>query len=203
MQPINLLDDDLLLWDKFRNGDADAFAALIRVHYQDLFNYGTRIARDEELVKDGIQDLLLSLWKNRSTISGTSFVKYYLLKSLRRGLMKTMDKRRHFSLSDYSYFEGIAGGQGLMPEGHVGEGEMAELSQKIRKLLKSMPLRQQEAIYLRYYMDADIEEIGEIMDLNRQSVYNLLHRSLKKLKKTISREPSSLQRYTGFFLFLF
>lgn len=199
MQPVNLLDEDLRLWDQFRNGDADAFAALIRVHYQDLFNYGTRIARDEDLVKDGIQDLLLSLWKNRATISGTSFVKYYLLKSLRRRLMKTIDKKRYFNVSEHSYFEGMAGGQVFLPEG--SDGRTAELAKKIRKLLKNMPVRQQEAIYLRYYMDADIEEIGEIMDMNRQSVYNLLHRALKKLKKTISQEPFSFQRYINLFFF--
>ncbi len=51
MRSINLLDENLRLWNEFRSGDADAFGELIRIHYQDLFNYGTRFTRDEELVK--------------------------------------------------------------------------------------------------------------------------------------------------------
>jgi RNA polymerase sigma factor (sigma-70 family) len=65
----------------------------------------------------------------------------------------------------------------------------------MRKVLASLSRRQQEVIYLRFYVDADLEEIAEIMSLNRQSVYNLLHDALKKLKK-LSGKPSR------FFLFL-
>ena len=41
-------------------------------------------------------------------------------------------------------------------------------------------------------MDADIEEIAEIMSLNRQSVYNLFHDALKKLKKLTSERKLSM-----------
>ncbi len=88
MNASELLDDNLLLWDKFLQGDACAFGELMHRHYRDLFNYGTRFTKDKELVKDCIQDLFLSLWKNRLTLSRTEFVKYYLLKSLRRKLSK-------------------------------------------------------------------------------------------------------------------
>jgi RNA polymerase sigma factor (sigma-70 family) len=69
MSAVNLLGEDLFLWNEFRNGNAEAFGALIRVHYQDLFQYGTRFTKDEELVKDCLQDLFLELWTNRLTIS--------------------------------------------------------------------------------------------------------------------------------------
>jgi RNA polymerase sigma factor (sigma-70 family) len=72
---------------------------------------------------------------------------------------------------------------------------MAELARKMRQALAGLSKRQQEAIYLRYYFDADIDEVSEIMSVNRQSVYNLLHDALKKLKKS-SGKPSR------FFLFL-
>jgi RNA polymerase sigma factor (sigma-70 family) len=72
---------------------------------------------------------------------------------------------------------------------------MAELARKMRQALAGLSRRQQEVIYLRFYVEADIEEIAEIMSLNRQSVYNLLHDALKKLKKS-SGKPSR------FFLFL-
>ena len=72
------------LWIQLRKGDTGAYGSLVKLYYQDLFKYGSSFTRDEELVKDCMQDLFLSLWKNRETIRDTAFVKYYLLKSLRR-----------------------------------------------------------------------------------------------------------------------
>jgi len=195
MGSVNLLDENLFLWNEFRNGNSDAFGELIRVHYQDLFNYGTRFTKEHELVKDCIQDLFLELWTNRLTISETSFVKYYLLKSLRRKLTRKIGRSRHTGSWDELHFDSLFSGSPSVETSIIREEWLAELSRKMRKVLTSLSKRQQEVIYLRFYVDADIEEIAEIMSLNRQSVYNLLHDSLKKLKK-LSGKPSR------FFLFL-
>jgi RNA polymerase sigma factor (sigma-70 family) len=195
MGSVNLLDEDLLLWNEFRNGNADAFGELIRVHYQDLFHYGTRFTKDEELVKDCLQDLFLELWSNRLTISETSFVKYYLLKSLRRKLGRKIGRSKHAASFDELHFENLFNGSPSVETQLIREEYLTELSRKMRKVLASLSRRQQEVIYLRFFVDADIEEIAEIMSLNRQSVYNLLHDALKKLKK-LSGKPSR------FFLFL-
>jgi predicted DNA-binding protein (UPF0251 family) len=37
-------------------------------------------------------------------------------------------------------------------------------------------------IYLIYYQQLDQQQVAEIMQINRQSVYNLLHESLRKIK---------------------
>ncbi|HEY4064936.1 MAG TPA: sigma-70 family RNA polymerase sigma factor [Puia sp.] len=195
MGSANLLDEDLLLWNQFRNGNADAFGDLIRVHYQDLYHYGTRFTKDRELVKDCLQDLFLELWTNRLTISETSFVKYYLLKSLRRKLERKIGRSRHTASWDELHFETLFSGSPSIETNIIREEHLTELSRKMRKALAGLSRRQQEVIYLRFYVDADIEEIAEIMSLNRQSVYNLLHDALKKLKK-LSGKPSR------FFIFL-
>jgi RNA polymerase sigma factor (sigma-70 family) len=195
MSVVNLLGEDLLLWNEYRSGNADAFGAIIRVHYPDLFHYGTRFTRDLELVKDSLQDLFLELWINRETISETSFVKYYLLKALRRKLTRRIGRSRYTGSWEELHFESIFSGTPSVEAGLIREEGLAELAKKMRIALAGLSKRQQEAIYLRYYFDADIDEIAEIMSVNRQSVYNHLHDALKKLKKS-SGKPSR------FFLFL-
>ena len=195
MSAVNLLDEDLFLWNEFRGGNAEAFGALIRVHYPDLFQYGTRFTKDKELVKDCLQDLFLELWANREMISETSFVKYYLLKSLRRRLNKKIGRSRYTGSWEELHFESLFNGSPSIEVSIIHEENLAELVRKMRQALAGLSKRQQEVIYLRFYLDADIDEIGEIMGLNRQSVYNLLHEGLKKLKKS-SGKPSR------FFFFL-
>jgi RNA polymerase sigma factor (sigma-70 family) len=175
--------DPVELWTQLRAGNADAYGRLIKIYYRELHSYGTRFTKDEELVKDCIQDLFLTIWKNRQTIGDTAFVKYYLIKSLRRLIARAMDKNKWFSLSHEPEFD--AGfGTALSAENIMIRDEMLlEQSNKMRFILSKLSKRQQEVIYLRFYLDADIADIADIMSISRQSVYNLLHDALKKLKE--------------------
>lgn len=202
MSTVNLLDEDLFLWNEFLEGNADAFGELMRLHYQDLFNYGTRFTKDEEAVKHCIQDLFLECWTDRQTIGGTSFIKYYLLKSLRQKLIRRTSRQkgarqtggRQMSSWDEIRFESLFNAGSLPGNKFTGEEQLAGLSRKMRKVLVGLSKLQQEVIYLRFYAEADIADIAEIMSLDGQFVDTLLEEVLKKLKK-LSGRPSR------FFLF--
>lgn len=173
MDLVNLLDEDLLCWSKFRNGNADAFGELMRTHYQDLFNYGARFTKDDRLVKDCIQDLFLALWLHRMSISDTEFIKYYLLKSLRHNLTRRIGKprRRQEPVFEYdSHNENSAG--------HT---------RKMHKVIAGLSRRQQEIIYLRFHWNADAGDIADIMGLSQPYVNNLLQDALRRLWKISSK----------------
>jgi len=199
MSFINLVDENLLLWNKFRDGSKEAFEQLVRLHYKDLFNYGSRFTTDEYFLKDCIQDLFLYLWKNRLTISETSFVKYYLFKSLRRKLKLEADRNKRANTLAFSFFQNedemVSSAESRM----ILEEGQAEQVTKVRQLVTKLSKRQQEVVYLRFYGDADIAEIAEIMHLNRQSVYNLLHDSLKQLRQ-LTADASYLSLQESLFI---
>jgi RNA polymerase sigma factor (sigma-70 family) len=188
MSSINLLDEDLLLWNQFCNGNADAFEGLMQAHYQDLFKYGTRFTKDEELVKDCIRDLFLTLWTDRLAISETSFVKYYLLKSLRHNLTRAISRSRRYDHPGEGHFEKLFNGAPPLETNGIRQEHPADLAKKMRKVLAGLTRRQQEVIYLRFYMDADVEEIAEIMSLTLPSVYDQLHDALRKLRRVSSKK---------------
>ncbi|MFT3935176.1 MAG: sigma-70 family RNA polymerase sigma factor [Chitinophagaceae bacterium] len=198
MGTVNLLDENLMLWDRFRNGDSWAFSELMRLHYNDLYNYGSRFTKETELVKDCIQDLFLSLWKNRATINSTSFVKYYLLKSLRRMLKRAVGKKKYLLMPKEFAFENFFNAVPSAENAMIELENISALARSVRKMLSNLSKRQQEVIYLRFYMDADVEEIAEITSLNRQSVYNLLHDGMKKLKKIAAQKDFQLSDLLSF-----
>jgi len=193
MASVNLLDENLLVWNNFRNGNADAFGELMRTHYQDLYNYGTRFTKDTQLVMDCIQDIFLALWMNRLTITETSFVKYYLLKSLRHSLTTAISRSRRQIEPQFEYLFNCAPvGNAFIRKnsGLILPEATADLARKIRKALAGLSRRQQEIIYLSFYMDADIEEIAEIMSHGRQSVGNLFQDALLRLRKVSPKKAS-------------
>jgi RNA polymerase sigma-70 factor (ECF subfamily) len=65
----------------------------------------------------------------------------------------------------------------------IGDEVSASQVDSLRQAIKALTVRQQEAIQLRYYQGFSNEQIANLMDLNYQSVNNLLHRALSRLKE--------------------
>jgi RNA polymerase sigma factor (sigma-70 family) len=57
-----------------------------------------------------------------------------------------------------------------------------EKAAALRRTLERLSKRQQEVIYLKFYQHLDHAQIAELMNISRQSVYNLIHESILKLR---------------------
>lgn len=70
--------------------------------------------------------------------------------------------------------------------------EQSEMSSVVRMHLKcyieQLSPRQREILYLRFYEGFRQQKIAEMMNLNNQSVYNLLRGALAALKKKVDYE---------------
>jgi RNA polymerase sigma-70 factor (ECF subfamily) len=55
-----IIQDDHVLGERMRKGDAQALATLFRRHYAMLYDYGLKLSRQEELAKDSIQEVFAS-----------------------------------------------------------------------------------------------------------------------------------------------
>jgi RNA polymerase sigma factor (sigma-70 family) len=181
-QPNDPPSEDQVLWNAFRAGDEHAFGDIARKYYKGLFSYGNRFSKDREFVKDCIQDLFYELWVRRESLGETDFVKFYLLKSLRRKIHRAGPRR--LELLEDTELDGM-----LEPVGDVSvEQQIMEIesseekSRLIQLLLRSMPKRQQEVIHLRFFENLDNDSIAQIMSISKQAVANLLYRSIRELK---------------------
>jgi RNA polymerase sigma factor (sigma-70 family) len=174
---------DEQLWGQLKQGEKDALSELARRFYRPLLHYGTRFTTDHDLIKDTIQDVLLTLWQGRDRLgeapaSSARFVKFYLFKTLRHRLFKEF-KRRELFQSDHEEDE--------LPEEEADfafiqqQQEVSDLAQ-LQRLLDQLTPRQREILYLRYYEDLSLDEIAQLTGINRQSVANTLHRTLVKLR---------------------
>ena len=168
------------LWTQFLPGDHLALDALVKRHYNLLFQYGCKFTRDAALVKDCIQDLFLYLWHKRNTINETASVEHYLMKALRRRLGRALS--RSGSTEGLSFIE-FKDANATPDDQLIQQEQKAVLADRIRKCILQLSKRQQEIIYLRFYLNASAAEIADIMQLNRQSVYNLLNDALNKLRQ--------------------
>lgn len=177
------------LWHELKHGDRSAFNSLIRLHYQLLFNYGSKISKDQSLVEDCIQELFIYLWEHRSTLADVVVVKAYLIKSLRRRIInqlttkdqKLVDRVENFSDDQRGSFFTFSHEKVLI------DNENSEIIQsKLNQAITNLPDRQREAIFLKYYSGLSYEEIAQVMDMEKQSVANVLRRALLSLRALFS-----------------
>jgi RNA polymerase sigma factor (sigma-70 family) len=57
----------------------------------------------------------------------------------------------------------------------------------VQKAMNLLAPRQQEAIYLKYVLGLDYEELGKVLNLNYQTSRNLVYLGLQKLRDKLKR----------------
>lgn len=179
-------ENDLLLqlWQRSQDDDSVAFRNLADRLYRTLFNYALNFTRDRDFIKDTIQELLIAIWVKRRRIR-IEFVSLYFLKSLRNQLIQEFrrpgNSRVFFDVDNFNHLSDY----NTVERSLVEEEIYADHLYKVRSAIDELPKRQREAVFLKYYEGFENEKIAEIMQINRQSVANLLFRALTTLKTQI------------------
>jgi RNA polymerase sigma factor (sigma-70 family) len=181
--PVNIAHPEVSearLWFLFLSGEQKALSEIASLHYKALYNYGFRFSQDGEFVRDCLQELFMELWERREKLSETHFVKSYLLKALRHKMINESLRFKRFKVHDHlPFFDFVE----KSVESMIVENDtLNERDHRLRLIISRLTSRQQEVIYLRFYQGMEYSQITQIMVMERQSVANLLHRSLKEIR---------------------
>ena len=177
--------DDVKYWESLIQGDEQAFAKLYEQYFQVLYNYGRKICTDEGTVEDAIHDLFVDLWRYKSNLSPTTSVRFYLYRALRRRLAENNTKI-FFSENDKLVLADAYQHVTPSKEFEIIETEIRDKRVlQLKKLLNDLSPRQYEALVLYFYDEFTYDEIAAIMNLNSQSVRNLVQRGLTQLRQYV------------------
>lgn len=173
---------DEILWQRLKEGDELAFSALFERYYRSLINYGNSLSAYPERVQDCVQDVFVNVWLYRNNLSDNVVAKAYLLSSVRKRIARLHERDTIFRQT--APLEAVQFSLDFSIEDQLiaDEETSAQVSQ-LNRLINALPPRQKEALYLRYHQGLTIEQISEMLDINHQSVSNLLHRCIQHLRK--------------------
>ena len=141
--------------------------------------YGCKLSNQRELIKDCIQDLFYYLWEHREGLSDTDNIRRYLLTALRRSLL-TQLKSTAIQYPLLVNSPTTPSYETEWIEQQTAEDQLAGLTQSIQTL----PDRQREAVFLKYYQNLSTEEIAATMCINRRAVYKLLAKAIANLRRS-------------------
>ena len=177
--------DDRDHWQQMRAGDEQALAALFRRHYAMLYDYGIKLARQEELVKDGIQEVFAYLWEKRQTVAPAESVRAYLLVSLRRHLLKALAQqhKRQTSQEEFDRQQELEvfSSEDFLILQETGTAERQALQQALQKI----PARLREALYLKTFDGLPYRDIAAIMKISPQVARNYVAEAFQRLRSIL------------------
>jgi RNA polymerase sigma factor (sigma-70 family) len=184
-------DSDPDIWKLFKSGDKEAFAVLYNLHIDALYHYGTKICKDEDAVKDTLQELFLELFLKCDSIKvEPEKLKYWLLLALKRNLIKRLQAGRKIDqvIPESADFQTEYNIEYQILERERDE----EINNKVSFALNQLPSKQKEAIYLRFNESLDYDEIANIMEITIESVRKQVHRALKNIRELFESESFKL-----------
>ena len=171
---------DCILWNDFRLGSKKAFSEIFLKYNPKLIAFGHALGFDKDITEDCIQELFLNLWRTRQELNEASSVKYYLVISLRRMLLRQKEKeQRTRKLLEDIRLE-FPGFDSLET---TDQASQKALFDKIHFHIEALPSRQNEALKLRYVQGKSYDHISQSMSISKVSVRKLIYKGMKTLRK--------------------
>lgn len=178
----NLKERTRALIEAFCAGDNGAFAQLYDMYVQMLFNYGSKITQDQELLKDCIHDVFMKVYSKRHEQNAINNLGSYLIISLKNRLLDEF-RRKTFTtedaVEDYEYRYSTTD----VEHDYLFQERQDLQTAQVAHLMQNLTRRQRQAITLYYIEQRKYEEICHIMQMNYHSVRNLMHRGMLKLRE--------------------
>lgn len=187
---INEKVSDFELWSRFKAGDDMVLSLIYQSNSRKLYHYGLKFTSDVLLVEDSIQDLFTELIKNRKNLGDTDNISFYLLKSIKRKLLRKLISERRISMGtpeeNYAFDVTYSVELDMISE-EISQQKKALLAQVLQELTP----RQKEAIYLRFSKELNYNEVSEMMNISVEASRNLISGAVKKMKEAIGMKGKS------------
>jgi len=159
------------LWALFIKGDSAAFQTIYSFHYQMLYNFGKRFLEEAE-VEDCIHDTFLNILKYKNSATTVTNVKSYLFKCLRNQIYKVKKSNQ----LEFDLNEGT-----IVYEEDSQDQEL--ILKQLKEIISKLSPREREIVYLKYFQNFNNIEISDMLDINYQTVRNILANAIKRLRK--------------------
>ncbi|TJZ60643.1 RNA polymerase sigma-70 factor [Sphingobacterium olei] len=178
-----MTEDDII--KRLKAGDSGAYKKLYDLHYKTLCTYASKITQNSANAEMIVNDVIFSLWKNRSGLDIHN-LRHYLLRAVRnRCINYTMQEKRNRNFQ-----------MELPEEDHVFQKQyeifntpnpiekllLKELDIKIQKSLDSMPDQTRTIFKLSRFSDLKYHEIADTLNISIDVVKYHIKQALLKLR---------------------
>lgn len=168
-----------------RAGDAEAYGEIYRACSTRLLRQAMTLCGNVALAEELAADTLVEAWQCLRRYNDRCEFFTWLCAILLNRYRNTLRKNRRFGdwlsrePSAFNSPEELADG-GALPDESLASNEQAAL---VRQCIQSLPLKHQQVIYLRFYVDDSLEGIAAALGCSVGTVKSRLFYALDKLRE--------------------
>jgi RNA polymerase sigma-70 factor (ECF subfamily) len=180
----NLGDEELML--NYQKGEMLAMDELLRRYKNPIYFYAFRLSQNQAEAMDITQEVFLKVHQCRHTYRPIGKFSTWIFSIAHNLCISKLRKKKWLVLwprnqDDPEELVEVES-QEPSPQETVANNE---LSQSIKRCVRSLPLLQREALILREYEKLDYQEIGKILKESQGTVKTLIHRARQNLKNKL------------------
>jgi RNA polymerase sigma factor (sigma-70 family) len=176
-------DRAIILRNKFLAGDDKAFAELYNLFAKELYAYGLFICNNKRITEDALHDVFMAVFSNRKLLANVENVKFYFNSAYRYRVLYLLKKEGKQCELEYGLIENLPDTKNFQDD-LIQEEEVEARNALVKKIFRTLNEHQREVLYKRFVEGLSLQEIAGIMNINYQSVKNIIQRSLTKIKNS-------------------
>ena len=170
-----------------KKGDDFAYSHLLDLHYKELCDYATSLARDDFKSEDIVQNVIVRMWNKREKLNTDMSIKNYLYKSVYNEFIDQYRKDLSVSILERKYIEGID----YFIE-NEGDSKARRLMEIVTKEIKQLPKKCKETFLLSKKSGLSYKEIADFQNLSVNTVENQMTKALSILRKKLKNNMKFL-----------
>lgn len=159
-----------------QEGDAPAFAAIVRRHQSMVFSLALRVLRNRTAAEDLAQEVFLELFRSLRRLESPAHVVAWLRRVTSHRCIDELRRARHR----------IELATDTLPDaGNEPRAREVFLEGRLQELVGGLPPRARMVVVLRYQEDLEPSEIADALDMPVNTVKSHLRRSLAVLRAAL------------------
>ncbi|ROQ29909.1 RNA polymerase RpoE-like sigma-24 subunit [Gallaecimonas pentaromativorans] len=161
------------------------FEALVGALSTDLYRYGLWLTSDPGVADDLVQETFLRAWKYLDDLKDEKSARAWLITILRRENARRFE-RKQFDMTDYE--------EAHIADEHSLDSE-TQLSQlELQRAMGQLAVEYREPLVLQVLFGYSGEEIGQMLELNTNTVMTRLFRARNQLREMLGDTATSNRR---------
>ncbi len=168
-----------------RTGDAEAYGEVYRTYATRLLRQAMALCGNAARAEELAQDTLVEAWKCLHRYHGRcEFFTWLCAILLNRYRNSIRSNRWAFTLGRREQAEFAAAVEKLADQGPWPDAaaELRERAALVRRCVETLPVKQQQVIFLRFYVDDSLEGIAAALGCSVGTVKSRLFHALDKLR---------------------
>ncbi|MFD2827212.1 RNA polymerase sigma factor [Leeuwenhoekiella polynyae] len=177
---------EAVLVTDLRKGEESAYVYLMDSYHHKLCLYAYSFCKDRSLAADMVQNVLLRLWKKRSSLKINSSLRSFLYRSVYNEFLDQYKHRKFILNLEKEYMTAV---NTLLEE---EESNLDRLIQQVKKEIDNLHPRCKEIFLLSKYEGLTNLEIADHLNLSVKTVENQMTRAYAQLRDKVGEKIQSI-----------